>query len=70
MKEYFRAVKIILIVSSIFLLVAVDWLAFHDIREPPTLRDGLMLLASLFVCLYFAIDIWTALRKKTHTPET
>lgn len=39
-----------LVVAAV-LLLAVDWLAFHDIREPHTFRDYLTLIASLLVFL-------------------
>ncbi len=42
-----------------FLLLFVDWLTFHDWREPHTVRDYLTLCASLFVfaCLGLARTI-------------
>ena len=39
------------------LLVVVDWLAFHDLAEAHTLREWLMLLASLLVFVYLARDL-------------
>lgn len=41
-------------VVIVFLLLVIDWLAFHDIFEPHSLRDGLTLLASVLVFAYFA----------------
>jgi hypothetical protein len=35
--------------AAAVLLIAVDWLAFHDIREPHTFRDYLTLVASILV---------------------
>ena len=35
--------------AAAVLLLAVDWLAFHDIREPHTFRDYLTLVASMLV---------------------
>lgn len=34
-------------------LLVVDWFAFHDFREPHTVRDYLTLLASLLVLFCF-----------------
>jgi hypothetical protein len=49
--------KSFLMLASIFLLLAVDWLTFHDFFEPHTWRDWLTLLASIFIFIYFALDI-------------
>jgi hypothetical protein len=38
-----------LTLGAAVLLLAVDWLAFHDIREPHTFRDYLTLVASMLV---------------------
>jgi hypothetical protein len=35
--------------AAAVLLLAVDWFAFHDIREPHTFRDYLTLAASMLV---------------------
>ncbi len=40
------------------LLLFVNWLAFHDFREAHTVRDWLMLLASLLVFVQFAREFW------------
>ena len=48
----------VLMVAATLLLLAVDWLAFHDFREPHTVRDWLMLLASALVFIQFARVIW------------
>lgn len=37
----------------VFLLLAISFLAFHDIFERHTLRDWLTLTASILVFLYF-----------------
>jgi hypothetical protein len=37
--------------AAAVLLLAVDWFAFHDIREPHTFRDYLTLVASMLVFL-------------------
>lgn len=42
----------------IVLLLAVDFLAFHDTLERHTLRDWLTLLASILVFVYFAREIF------------
>jgi hypothetical protein len=49
-----RKVDGLVIVAATLLLLAVDWLAFHDLREPHTVRDWLMLVASALVFLHFA----------------
>ena len=43
----------LIMVAASLLLLAVDWLAFHDLREPHTVRDWLMLVASALVFLQF-----------------
>lgn len=47
-----------LMAVATLLLLAVNWLAFHDIYEPHTVRDWLMLLASVLVLLQFARIFW------------
>lgn len=47
----------LLMLATSLLLLAVNWLAFHDFREPHTVRDWLMLTASLLVFLKFARDL-------------
>lgn len=39
------------------LLLAVDWFAFHDIREPHTFRDYLTLAASIVVFFRFGWEL-------------
>ena len=39
------------------ILLAVDFLAFHDVAEVHTLRDWLTLFASLLVFVYLAKDV-------------
>jgi hypothetical protein len=39
------------------MLLAVDWLAFHDLFEPHTVRDYLTLAASLLAFVYLASDL-------------
>jgi hypothetical protein len=45
-------------VPLILSLLAVDWLTFHDLFEPHTVRDYLMLAASLLVFVYVGLDIF------------
>jgi len=52
-----NADSLLMIVASILLLF-VDWLAFHDFGEAHTVRDWLMLLASLLVFIQFAREFW------------
>lgn len=47
---------LVLIIS--LLLLFVNWLAFHDFREAHTVRDWLMLSASVLVFLKFAEEFW------------
>jgi O-antigen ligase len=49
--------NLLMIVASL-LLLAIDWLAFHDLREPHTVRDWLMLVASVLVFLKFGKEFW------------
>lgn len=48
----------LLIVLASLLLLAVDWLAFHDILEAHTARDWMMLFASFLVFIQFAREFW------------
>jgi hypothetical protein len=56
--------NLLMLVASL-LLLAVNWLAFHDFREAHSVRDWLMLLASLLVLLKFAKEFWNRRRRKT-----
>ena len=47
-----------LMIAASLLLLAVNWLAFHDFREAHTVRDWLMLLASVLVLIQFAREFW------------
>ena len=49
---------ILLMAVAAFLLLVVNWLAFHDYREAHTVRDWLTLLASLLVLGAFARVLW------------
>lgn len=48
----------LLMVIANLLLLVVNWLAFHDFGEAHTVRDWLMLLASLLVFVQFARQFW------------
>jgi hypothetical protein len=58
--------NLIMLVAAL-LLFFVDWLAFHDYLEPHTIRDWLMLLASVLVFLQFGRAIW---KKRTGSDKT
>jgi hypothetical protein len=49
-----RTIDNVLMIAASFLLLMVNGLAFHDLREAHTLRDWLMLLASILVVIEFA----------------
>jgi hypothetical protein len=44
----------LLMVAASLLLLVVNWLAFHDVREVHAVRDWLMLFASILVAIQFA----------------
>jgi len=48
----------VLMVAASLLLLLVNWLAFHDLREAHTVRDWLMLFASMLVVIRFARILW------------
>ena len=48
----------VLMLAATILLLLVNWLAFHDLREAHTLRDWLMLLASILVVIQFVKVFW------------
>jgi hypothetical protein len=52
----------LLIVAASFLILFVDWLAFHDVFEVHAARDWLMLLASALVLTEFARLLWKSRR--------
>ena len=56
-KEHCDMPKCLITVVTILLLLAVDWLTFHDLFEPHTVRDYLTLAASLLVFLYIGLDV-------------
>jgi hypothetical protein len=49
----------LLMIGASFLLLVVNWLAFHDFREAHTVRDWLMLLASVLVFIQFGRE-WSS----------
>ncbi len=55
----FNTDNVLMIAASILLLM-VNWLAFHDLREAHTLRDWLMLVASVLVLVQFARAFWNS----------
>jgi len=57
MKGFMNLNNLLMFVASLLLLF-VNWLAFHDFREAHTVRDWLMLIASLLVILKFAREFW------------
>ena len=56
-KNMWNLDNLLMLVAS-FLLLAVNWLAFHDFHETHTVRDWLMLIASVLVFLKFAKEFW------------
>ena len=53
MKNLLNLDNLLMLITSLLLLF-VNWLAFHDMREAHTVRDWLMLVASVIVFLKFA----------------
>lgn len=51
----------LLMLVAAILLLAVNWLAFHDYLEPHTVRDWLMLLASVLVWIQVGRMLWQRL---------
>jgi hypothetical protein len=58
-----RNIRILLGLASLVLL-AVCWLAFHDIAEPHTVRDWLTLVGSLLVWISTAMAFRTSAGKQ------
>jgi len=52
-----NADNLLMLVASLLLLF-VNWLTFHDIHETHTVRDWLMLVASVLVFLKFSREFW------------
>jgi hypothetical protein len=57
MKNLLNLNNLLMLMASLLLLF-VNWLAFHDLREAHTVRDWLMLIASVLVFLKFASELW------------
>ena len=57
MKNFLNLDNLLVLMTSLLLLF-VNWLAFHDFREAHTVRDWLMLIASVLVFLKFAREFW------------
>ena len=57
MKNLLTLNNLLVLIASLLLLF-VNWLAFHDLREAHTVRDWLMLTASVLVFLKFAREYW------------
>jgi hypothetical protein len=57
-KETDMVGKVLPLGAAAVLLLAVDWFAFHDIREPHTFRDYLTLVESALV--FFRVG-WDAI---------
>ena len=49
--------RLLMGVASLLLIVA-NWLAFHDFLEPHTVRDWLVLVASVLVVAEFVLQLW------------
>ena len=47
----------LLVIAMVLVLVVVDWLTFHDVFEPHTVRDYLTLAASILVFAHVAFGI-------------
>jgi hypothetical protein len=61
MGMFFNTDNVLMILASL-LLLAVNWLAFHDFREPHTVRDWLTLVATVLVYLEFGRELWKRYR--------
>jgi hypothetical protein len=48
----------LLMFAAALLLLIVNWLAFHDLGEPHTVRDWLVLAASLLMFFEFGRSFW------------
>jgi hypothetical protein len=57
MKNFLNLNNMLVIVACLLLLL-VNWLALHDFRESHTVRDWLMLIASVLVFLKFFRELW------------
>lgn len=59
---YNLAMKRILAIGTVLLLLGADWLAFHDWSEVHSLRDWLMLAATVTAIIYFLLTDSSAKR--------
>ena len=60
--------KHITLAAASLILLAVDWLTFHDLFEPHTVRDYLTLAASLLVFACLAVSVLPSHKvRKTQT---
>jgi hypothetical protein len=57
MRNFLSLNHLLVLVASLLLLF-VNWLAFHDFHEAHTVRDWLMLIASVLVFFKFASEFW------------
>jgi hypothetical protein len=64
-KEYAPMRKYLLAAPLVLAFLALDWLAFHDWREPHTVRDYLTLAASLLLFAYDGWDLFGARRQSS-----
>lgn len=48
--------KVLTLGAATLCLLAVDWFAFHDFREPHNVRNYLTLFASLLVFIHFGSE--------------
>lgn len=63
--KFLLKINTLLMLLASLLLLFVNWLAFHDIRETHTVRDWLMLTASVLVLLKFAAEFWNRYFRRT-----
>ncbi|MBA2079941.1 hypothetical protein [Rhodanobacter sp. PCA2] len=56
-REYFEMPQRLLALSTVLVLVFVNWLTFHDVFEPHTVRDYLTLAASILVFVHIGMDL-------------
>lgn len=61
-KEYAAMPKYLSAACLVLSFLAINWLTFHDWREPHTVRDYMTLAASLFLFAYLGFDLFRARR--------
>jgi hypothetical protein len=64
-KEYCEMPRYLIVAILIPMLFVINWLAFHDLSEPHTVRDYLTLAASLLVFAYLGLDMFLRDRNST-----